>query len=137
MAEVHEQAQFAARCAKIVQDLSAVFINQRGHRLDLDNDFFVANEIRGECLNECTSAILQCLRRFREKWNPLGFELNFQTFVIDRFEKTAALIFVDSKAGADDCVAFLLVNQFWLLLLFVSFRVFRGLNFRIGKQRSK
>ena len=114
-----------------------MFINQRGHRLDLDNDFFIADEIRGKCLNECTPAILQRLRWFREKWNALGFELNFQTFVIYRFEKTAALIFVDSKAGADDCVAFLLVNQFSLLLLFVSFRVFRGQNFRSGKRQSK
>ena len=41
----------------------------------------------------------------------MGFELNFQTFVIYRFEKTAALIFVDSKTSTDDGVAFRLVNQ--------------------------
>src|SRR4030095_5273005 len=110
MPEVHEEGQFASGRAQIVQDLSAVFINQRGHRLDLDNDFFIADEIRGKCLNECTPAILQRLRWFREKWNALGFELNYQTFVIYRFEKTAALIFVDSKACTDDCVAFLFVN---------------------------
>ena len=29
-----------------------MFINQRGHRLDLDNDFFIADEIRRERLDE-------------------------------------------------------------------------------------
>ena len=126
MPEVHQQGQFAARGAEIVQDLSAVFINQRGHRLDLDNDFFIADEIRGKCLNECTPAILQRLRWFREKWNALGFELNFQTFVIYRFEKTAALIFVYSKAGADDGVAFRLVNQFSAFFFSCHFGCFVG-----------
>ena len=110
MPEVYEEGQFAARRAEIVQDLCAVFINQRGHRLDLDNDFFIADEIRGKCLSKCTPPILQRLRWFREKWNAFGFELNSQTFVIYRFEKTAALIFVDGKAGADDSVAFRLIN---------------------------
>ncbi len=137
MPEVHQQGQFASGRAQVVQDLSAMFIDQRGHRLDLDNDFFIADEIRGKCLNKCTPAILQRLRWFREKWNALGFELNFQAFVVYRFEKTAALIFVDSKAGADDGVAFRFVNQFSDFLLFVSFRVFRGQNFRSGKRQSK
>ena len=126
MSEVHQDGQFAARCAQIVQDLSAVFINQRGYCLDLDNDLFIADEIRRKCLNECTPAILQRLRWFREKWNALGFELNFQTFVIYRLEKAAALILVDSKAGADDCVAFLFDKSILLLLLFVSFVCFVG-----------
>src|SRR5213080_295774 len=112
MYEVHEGCSFADGRAQIREDLSLVFVSQRGHRLDLDNDFFIADEIRGKCLNECTPAILQRLRWFREKWNALGFELNFQTFVIYRFEKTAALIFVDSKAGADDGIAFRFVDQF-------------------------
>src|SRR5512140_2808271 len=104
MPEVHQQGQFAARGTEIVQDLCAVFINQRRHRLDLNDDFVIAKEIRRERLEKRTPAMLQSLQWFREKWNALGFELNFQTFVIYRFEKTAALIFVDSKAGADDGV---------------------------------
>ena len=46
--------------------------------------------------------------------------------MIYRFEKTAALIFVDSKAGADDCVAFLLVNQFSTFFLSCHFECFVG-----------
>src|SRR6476659_5488665 len=126
MPEVHQQGQFAARGAQIVQNLCAVVINQRGHRLDLDNDFFIADEIRGKCLNECTPAILQRLRWFREKWNAVGFELNFQTFVVYGFEKTAALVFVDSKAGANDGVAFRVVNQFSALCFLCHFGCFVG-----------
>src|SRR6478736_5139562 len=126
MPEVYEEGQFAARRAQIVQDLSAMFINHRGHGLDLDNDFFIADEIRGKCLNECAPAILQRLRWFREKWNALGFELNFQTFVIDRFKKDAAFVFVYSKAGANDGVAFRLVNQFSTLFFLCHFGCFVG-----------
>jgi hypothetical protein len=124
MPGVHEEGQFAAGRAEIVQDLCAVVIAQRRRSFDFQDDFVIADQIRGKCLNECTPAILQRLRWFREKWNALGFELNFQTFVIYRFEKTAALIFVDSKACTDDCVAFLFVNQsrdFFFSCHFVSF----------------
>ncbi len=64
VAEVYGQPQPAGGRAQIVQDLTAMFVNQRGHRLDLDDDFFIADEIRGKCLNECTPAILQSLRWF-------------------------------------------------------------------------
>ena len=110
-----------------------MLIDQRGDSLDLENDFFIANEIRGKCLNKCTPAILQSLRWFRKEGNSSKFELNCQALVVNRFEKTAALIFVNSKAGADDGVAFRFVNQFRLLLLFVSFSVFRGLKFQKRK----
>ena len=89
-----------------------MLIDQRGYRLNFENDFIVAHEIRGKCLDKRPRTILQGLRGFREKWNALEFELNFQTLVIYRFEEAAAFILVDSKAGADDCVAFRFVNQF-------------------------
>jgi hypothetical protein len=126
MPEVYQQGQFAARGAEIVQNLCAVVVNQRGHGLDLDNDFFIADEIRGKCLNECTPAILQRLRWFREKWNALRFELNFRTFVIYRFEKAAAFVFVYSKAGADGGVAFRLANQFSTIFFSCHFGCFVG-----------
>ena len=101
-------------------------IAQRRRSFDFQDDFAIADEIRGKCLNECTPAILQRLRWFRERWNALGFELNFQTFVIYRFEKTAALIFVDSKAGTNEGVAFRLENQFSTFFLSCHFGCFVG-----------
>ena len=56
----------------------------------------------------------------------MGFELHFQTFVIYRLEKAAALILVDSKAGADDCVALRLINQFSTLFFSCHFGCFVG-----------
>jgi hypothetical protein len=46
--------------------------------------------------------------------------------VVNGFEKTAALIFVNSHACADGLRSFPLCKSILLLLLFVSFRVFRG-----------
>ena len=46
MAEVYEQSQFAARRAKIVQHLGAMFIDQGGHRLDLYDNLLVVEKIR-------------------------------------------------------------------------------------------
>ena len=67
----------------------------------------------------------------------LGCELNFQTFVIYRFEKAAAFVFVYSKADANDGVAFRLVNQFSTLFFSCHFVCFVGKNFRSGKLHSK
>jgi hypothetical protein len=44
--------------------------------------------------------------------------------MIDRLEKSAALISINGKAGPDDRVAFIFVNQFCFFLF--SGRVIRG-----------
>ena len=62
MTEVREQAQFAAGCAEIIQELRTVFICQGGDGFDLEDDLVIANEVRGERLNKSTSAILQSPR---------------------------------------------------------------------------
>jgi len=124
MAEVHEQTQLAAGCAEIVEQLSSMFIYQLGNCFDFDDDLVVANEIRTEFLNQSATAVLQCLLWLREKWNPLEFQLNFQTLVVDRFVKTAALVLINGKTGPDDVIAFVLVNQFcffFFCCLFVWF----------------
>jgi hypothetical protein len=89
----------AVGCAEIIQDFRAVLIAQMRDRFDFENYFFVANEIRVECLNQCAAAILQRLRWFRPKWNSLKFHLDLQALMIDRLEKPAALISINDKAG--------------------------------------
>ena len=54
MAEVHEQTQLAIRCAEIIQDLRTVLVSQLRDRFDFKKYFFVANEIRTQCLYQCT-----------------------------------------------------------------------------------
>ncbi len=71
MAEVHKQAQFAAGCAEVIQELCAVLIDQGGDGFDFEDD--LANEVRGERLNESTPAILQSPRCLRLKWDSLQF----------------------------------------------------------------
>jgi hypothetical protein len=116
MAEVHQQTELAAGCTEIIQDLRAVLIAQLRDRLDFEDYFFVANEIRVECLNQCAAAILQRLRWFRPKWNSLKFQLDLQALMINRLEKPAALISINGKAGPDDRVAFIFLNQFCFFL---------------------
>ena len=98
MADVHEQTELAIRCAEIIQDLRTVLVAQLRDRFDFKNYFFVANEIRTECLNQCTAAILQRLRWLRQKWNSLEFQLDLEALMINRLEKPAALISVNGKA---------------------------------------
>ena len=112
MAEVHEQTQLAIRCAEIIQDLRTVLVSQLRDRFDFKKYFFVANEIRTECLNQCTAAILQRLRWLRQKWNSLEFQLDLEALMINLLEKPAALILVNGKARPEDRVAFIFVNQF-------------------------
>ena len=106
-----------------------MFIDQRGDGFDFENDFIVTYEIRREGLNEGSTAILQGLRRFGEKRNSLQIEFNLQTLVIDRFEKATAFLLIDGKTRTDNGIAFFFPDQTVLSLLFVSFRVFRGLKF--------
>lgn len=55
----------------------------------------------------------------------MEFQLDFQTLVINRLAETAAFVLIDFKARPDNGVALILLIP--LFLLFVSFRVFRGL----------
>ncbi len=59
MTEVHEEAEIAASCTEIVQELRAMFIGHGRNGFDFDDDFAVTNEIGRECLNKRTAAILQ------------------------------------------------------------------------------
>ena len=62
-----------------------MLIDQGGDGFDLDDDPIVANEVRGERLNESTPAILQSPRCLRLKWDSLQFQFDLQAFVVDRF----------------------------------------------------
>lgn len=61
----------------------------------------------------------------------MEFQLDLQTLVIDRSVETTAFVLVDLKTGADDRLAFLLINHssffFWRHFVFV------GRNSRCGQ----
>ena len=132
MAEVHKQAQFATGCAEVIQELRAVLIDQGGDGFDFEDDLVMANEVRGERLNESTPAILQSPRSLRLKWDSLQFQFDLQALVINRLEKAAALLFVNGKTRADDGIAFILIKQFGFSSVRVI-RVFRGLHFMLPR----
>jgi hypothetical protein len=136
MAKVHEQTQLTACRAEVVQNLSAVFIDQLGDCFDLKDDFVVANEIWIEFLKQSATAVLQGLRWLRQKWTSLKFQLDLRAIVIDRLEKPAALMFVNLEAYANDGVTFFLINQFCFFFS-CHFAFFVGWTLRSGKRRSK
>ena len=88
-----------------------MLIGQGGDSFDLADDLIVANEVRGERLNESTPAILQSLRCLGLKWDSLQLEFDLQALVVNRFDKAASLFFVNSHTRSDDGVAFILVYQ--------------------------
>src|SRR5438067_1040402 len=88
-----------------------MLVDQRGDGFDFNHDFAVTNEIRRESLNKRAPAILQGLRRFRVKRNPLQVEFNFQALVIYWFEKASSFVLVHGKTRADNGIAFVLPNQ--------------------------
>lgn len=103
-----------------------MLIYQLGNCFDFNNDLVIANEIRTECLNQCAAAILQRLQWLRQKWKSLEFQLDLKALMINRLEKPAALISINGKARAENRVAFIFVNQFYLSSFGVT-GVFRGL----------
>lgn len=60
MAEVHQQAQAMTRGVEIVNDLRPVFIRERRHSLQLDQDFLLANEVRDIPLLERPTLVTEC-----------------------------------------------------------------------------
>ena len=63
-------------------------------------------------------------QRFSDRRNPLVFKLDAQALLINRFEKSTALLIGQLEAGTDDRVALAFVNDF-CHLLFASIRVIR------------
>jgi hypothetical protein len=126
MAKVHEQTWLAARCGKVVQHLCPVFINQLGDRFDLKDDLVVANEIRSKCLPKCDRGIATFAAALREM-ESVGIPTRFP----DTRDKSAR--------GNRSLCPYRLEStpRQWrsshpcklipLFFLFVSFRVFRGL----------
>lgn len=126
MTKVYEQTELAAGRAEIIQDLCAVLIAKCRDGLDFNNDFVVANEIRTECLHQRAPAILQSVRQFRAKRNRLEIKFDFDTLVVNRLVKTAALVLVNAKTGSNDGVAFLFVDQFCFVFVSCHFVCFVG-----------
>src|SRR5207253_4870382 len=62
---------------------------------------------------------------------------SFQTLVINQFVETATFVLIDFKAGTDNGVALILVNEFYCFFVSCHFVCFVGKSDRLstGKQR--
>src|SRR2546423_632800 len=112
MAEIDQQTHFEAGGVEVVDHLGAVLVSQRGHRLDLDDDFVVAHEVRLVLLFQRPSFVRQRQRLLRDKEDALHFKFDLQAFLINSLQKPTAFLFVHLEAGADDFVCFVFVEEF-------------------------
>ena len=101
-----------------------MFVHERRGSFQLENNFAVANEIGLIRLQERASAIAQGQDWLRDGWDALMLELDLQTFLINWFEKPAALLVIYLEASANDRVTFFFVNDF--RHQFAWIRVIRG-----------
>src|ERR1700722_7906009 len=88
-----------------------MLINELRERLDFHDDFVEASEVRFVNLLENPSLVADLQLGFWNEWQSTQTQLDFQTLLIDQFEKSAALVVVDLKTGSNDGVRFILVND--------------------------
>ena len=82
-----------------------MLVNELTDSLQFNDYFVVADIIREIFLREHSASILEGQTRLPDCWNAAMLELYAETFLIHRLIKTAALIFVNFKAGANYGVA--------------------------------
>jgi hypothetical protein len=109
MAEIDEQTQLKPRAIQIIEQLRTVFVDQLGHRLDLNDDLVETDIIRLVLLLQFLSLILQGQHLLGGKRNATFLEFYCETFLIDTLEKTAAHRFICLKASTDDSKTFFFV----------------------------
>src|SRR4051812_44457831 len=84
MPEVQEQAEMEASSVQIIQELGAMFVDERRGGFKFDNDFAVTNKVRLVGLQQSSTTIDQRQCRLRNGWYALMLELDLQTFLINR-----------------------------------------------------
>ena len=93
-----------------------MFIRQIGDRLSILDDLFMADQVWFVPVERKVAAFV--FKRERLLWHigiPLQPQFNFHALLINRFEKSAALLAIDFEACADNLVAFFFVQNFVLM----------------------
>ena len=113
MAKIDEKPKFKLGGFEIVENLSSMLVSQFGDGLELDDYFAVADKIGEIFLSENSASIFKGQSRLRGCRDVAMLEFDAETFLIDRFVKAAALVFVNFKAGANNGITFLLEDEVW------------------------
>ena len=82
---------------QVVVDLSPVLVGQGRYRLQFDHDLAEANQVGHVLVLEPLPFVLKYESRLRRKINILQPSFNLKAFLIHRFEKPTAFLFVESK----------------------------------------
>jgi len=121
LAEVDEQAKFETCGLKVVVYLRAMLIREPADRLDFENDFAEADEIRLIQSLKIVALIFQLQQLLIDKGDQLVMEFESKCFLVDGLEKPISQLVIDLEAGPDDVKAFFLKNN-----LIRAIRLIRG-----------
>src|SRR5690606_27508692 len=101
MSEVHQQAHSQPGCVEIVLNLRPMLIGQPRDGLDLNQNLSEADKIRDIALFEQHPLVAQRQRHLSLKRHSLKPELQLQTLLEHRLQKSTALVLIDLKAGPE------------------------------------
>src|SRR5688572_18275927 len=111
VSEVDKQTQAKAGRLEIVMDLSPVGVVQMGG-LQLNDDPLKADEVRQIALFEGSPLVREGESDLWDERNALQTKLELQALLVHRLKEPAPLLLIDLKAGAEEAVRVLLVEQF-------------------------
>ena len=112
VSEIHQDAKLKTGCVQIIQELPAMLIGQSRDSFQFHDNFLEANVVRFVSLLQYSTTIAENERWSSNRRNPLVFKFDRQALLIDGFKKAAALLVVYLEAGANNGIAFFLVNDF-------------------------
>src|SRR6266540_4009192 len=107
MTEVHKQSKPQSCSFQIIQNLRAMLVRQLLHRLQLDDYFLVAKEIRDITLFQLEAFVSEPYCRLRRERYLLQTEFEFQTLLINRLDEYVAFFLIHLEARADNRVTLL------------------------------
>ena len=124
VAEIDEKAEAEFSRLQVIVKLGTMFVSENGKGLDLHDDLLEADEIGLVSLLEGPPLVAEFQGDLRLVGDSLEPEFNGQALLIDRLQKPATFLFVDFEARPHDLVAFIPIQYFHILPLFL-FRAFR------------
>jgi hypothetical protein len=110
--ETYQQPQAITRRFQVIVNGGTMFVGQLPYGFDLDNGFVKAMEVGPVGLLERPIFRRQLEFRLTTEWNATQFELDFETFLVHRFQEAGTLVVVDLEAGPDDGVCLVFEQDF-------------------------
>jgi len=94
-------------------NLSSRFVGQLGGGFDFHDDLAETDEVRSVDLSQSASLVTQVQFLLGSERDALESQFECQAFLVNRFDKSAPLLFLGFEAGSRDLVGFFIEHNFW------------------------